>query len=294
MTGFLTNLLLFPATLHHVFGGYRGHEVAANLAGRSENVFTHYYLKCINNSIFGGLLMLFLLVFALTVIYKVYLKCFLFKIQCISDCKFEIHIEKKENQFNYNFKIDINKLLYVLTSFATIGFAYVTMIGSNLLSNRYIYPIYPIVALWIVSFLSWIIRNKIVVWCLTVILCILSFVKYGVDFQYSDYDKFAKKAETLKDDDCLLYYGDGWLDIYTALPLKFQYDETYFFHPKEIENLDNILHRRSSYDDVVVCLPDKMSTEEASNILNEIISKTEYNSYEYVYHFYTQAYLLKH
>ena len=91
----------------------------------------------------------------------------------------------------------------------------------------------------------------------------------------------------------MLYYGPDWLDTYTALPLKFQYDETYFFNSEDIENLNEILNERSSYDDVVVCLPDKMSNQDATDILNKIISNTEYTTYQSMYHFYTQAYLLE-
>ncbi len=40
-------------------------------------------------------------------------------------------------------------------------------------------------------------------------------------------------------------------------------------------------------------LPDPTSQEDAENIMNQILSVTEYTSYELVYQYYTQAYLLK-
>lgn len=91
----------------------------------------------------------------------------------------------------------------------------------------------------------------------------------------------------------MLYYGEDWLDIYTAFPLKFIFDETYFFDPNDISNLNDILNTRKSFDPIVVCLPDNMSDSDIELTLNDILNNTIYTEYEYIYHYYTQAYLLK-
>lgn len=295
--GFAINIFAFPATLHHVFGGYRGTEVIKNVAGRDENVFLDCYLKWINNSMFGGLLKLFILLLILVIIYKICSQYISVQIHAVQDSSFEIEFKRtkrKLNQkFEYNIKISKATLLYLLTSVATVGFAFVAIVGSQLKSNRYIYPIYPMISIWIVTSLCYMISRKIVVLCMVIIFCIFSIKKYGIDFRYSDYDNAYATAERLKGDDCLFYYGNEWLDVYTALPLKFIYDETYFFHSDEIGNIANILNNRVSYDEVVVSLPDNMSEEDATNILNGIIENTEFSSYEYVYHYYAQVYLLK-
>ena len=207
--------------------------------------------------------------------------------------KIRISIKKCEKEFEYEVTVDSYSIIYILMTIATVGFIYVATIGSNLVSNRYIYPAYPIISVWIISCLFCITKKKIIIWCISTLMCVCSFVKYGVDFQYNDYDEITQNGKMVQGDDCLLYYGPDWLDIYTALPLKFQYDETYFFNSDDIENLNEILNARSSYDDVVVCLPDKMSNQDATDILNKIISNTEYTNYQSMYHFYTQAYLLE-
>lgn len=292
LSGFLINLFLFPATLKHVFSGYRGTEVANNLQVRTENVFVESYLKWINNSIFGGFLKVFVLVAIGILIYKIYSVYFTMQIRKLSE-KIRISIKKCEKEFEYEVTVDSYSIIYILMTIATVGFIYVATIGSNLVSNRYIYPAYPIISVWIISCLFCITKKKIIIWCISTLMCVCSFVKYGVDFQYNDYDEITQNGKMVQGDDCLLYYGPDWLDIYTALPLKFQYDETYFFNSDDIENLNEILNARSSYDDVVVCLPDKMSNQDATDILNKIISNTEYTNYQSMYHFYTQAYLLE-
>ena len=288
MVGFFLNLVIFPATLYHVFKGYRGQEATSNLLGGRGEVISQY-LKWINNSLFGGLFLIVALFILAIVVYRYF---FSVKIEKKAEQSYTVIFEQREKR-KVQWELSLNTLLYLLSSFAIIGFAYVAMIGSNLVSNRYIYGIYPIVALWIVSILSWMIKDKRVILGLTAIMCLLSFVRYGVDFQYPEYPEYKEKAQTLEGDDCLLYYGTEWVDTYMALPLKFLYDESYFFAPEEIENLDEILAKRSTDDDVVVHLPDPTSKEDAESILNQILSATEYNSYELVYQYYTQAYLLK-
>ena len=167
------------------------------------------------------------------------------------------------------------------------------MMGSSLTSNRYIYAIYPIISVFVIAIFSLILRKCIIIFASVLIICCFSHWKYGIDFQYSDYDNVLEIAQQLRGMDCLLYYGDVWQDVYTAIPLKFIYNETYFLNPNEIGNVDKILNKRQSDNPVVVSLPDNMPEEESVAILDSILDKTSYSEYEYVYHYYTQAYLLK-
>ena len=302
--GFISNLLIFPATLSHVFSGYRGSEAFSNLENRSENVFELYYSKVINNSIFAGMFKLFVIIAIIAVIYKLFnyfVKIDLilinnnieFSIERIHDLKFYTH--------KHNVKIYGSSIIYALTSCAIVGYAYISIVGSSLISSRYIYPIYPIVAMWIVSFISWImaifctngIMIKVISYFVVLLLCFGSVKKYGIDFSYKEYPEYARQAEIAKGYDCLLYFGDVWWDIYTAYPLHFIYDETYLFNNADIDNLNEILDYRETKDNVVVCLSDGYNDEQTSNILNHIVDTTEYTDYECVYRYYMQVYLLK-
>ena len=289
LIGFVINLFIFPTTIDHVFKGYRGKEVIDNLTGREENVFADYYLGCINNSIFGGLLKVFVGLIIIIILYRLYSKYISVNSQDCSNSLFKIKIKNKTN-LEYNIKK--STLMYLLTSIAIIGFGFVAIVGSQLKYNRYIYPIYPIIALWIVSALCYIFKHKSVALCTVLAMNILSIKTNGIEYQYHDYTDAYEAAESIEGYDCLLYC-DGWQELYTGFTLKFLYNETYFLGPDELNNVTEILNNRSTYDNVVVSLPDFTTDEDATNILNTIIENTPYESYEYIYHYYAQVYLLK-
>lgn len=189
---------------------------------------------------------------------------------------------------------------FLLMLFACSMFAAIAVKGSELISNRYIYPVYPVLAMGIIFMTVSGIRqtfgrrqeNKILM-AVVLLLCILSVRTYGIDYLFSNYELFESQAEQVRGSDCLIYYGDEWLDVYTALPLKFIYDETYFLHPNEIENLSDILRLRETQDPVVVCLPDRWTQEEAEGVLGRIMKAGGFSGYRMVYHYYTQAYLMQ-
>lgn len=293
ISGFIVNLLLFPATINHVFNGYRGNEAIENLQTGRDRVFKQFYLQWINNSIFGGLGKILFLILIVGVIYKIISLWISVYIKSTGLLSYQLCIEKKATRTKYELVIDENVFLCILTSIGTLGFAYIAIVGSQLTSNRYIYPIYPMLAMLIIAVLSIIKIKKIIVCVLILVICVLSHEKYGIDYQYSDYDETDETAQRIKGTDCLLYYGEDWLDIYTAFPLKFIFDETYFFDPNDISNLNDILNTRKSFDPIVVCLPDNMSDSDIELTLNDILNNTIYTEYEYIYHYYTQAYLLK-
>lgn len=104
-------------------------------------------------------------------------------------------------------KVSHKALIYILSSIAIVGFAYVAIIGSNLHSNRYIYPIYPMVSIWIMSVVYWVfgtfikkddVVNVIAAACV-VVLCATSIHQYGIDFMYPNYPKAEESAKSLRD-----------------------------------------------------------------------------------------------
>lgn len=274
--GFVINLLIFPATLNHVFGGYRGVQVVNNLQKQQRNLFSVYY-PWTNNSIFGGMLVYFFCVVAVVIIYR--------------------YIERK-GTFIKRDHIPYSLLLY---SFASALWGAVVIKGSQMAQPRYIYPLYPWLALVIVYLLSFVIEtfskyahlNEVIMTALVVFLCASSIIRYGIDCQYPEYPNVEAQVEKLKGADCLLYSQNSWVDYYTALPLKLNYDESYFFNANEIKNLNKILRYRKTKNQVVVLLPDSMSKTDVKKTMKAIIGHTSFRSYSNVYNYYTQAYLLK-
>lgn len=300
MAAFAINLLVFPATLDHVFSGYRGTEAIKNLQGRSENALLDYYLKWIDESMFGGMWKLLLGILAVTFLYKLGKRYFKISFSSQGDIR-NISIEKRN--ISSKKKIDLHfgesDIAFLVTIFSVLMFILVSTQGSELKSNRYIYPIYPFIAILIIRVVSWIWSQwgeekteHSAVAIIAAIICIASIRTYGIDFQYSDYDAAAEKADSVQGYDCLLYYGDIWLDVSTCMPLKFVYDETYFFRKADISNMNEILAARETKNPVVICLPDEFSDEESENMLKELENICGYTGHELIYHYYTQAYLM--
>ncbi|MDD6423278.1 MAG: hypothetical protein PUF83_09560 [Intestinibaculum porci] len=275
LAGFACNLMIFPATLTHVFGGYRGTQVVTNLQGRTENVFTKYYLGWINNSIFGGL-MLYVFAIFFIVCLVIYLRQ--------KDIKVKDHISP----------------LFTLYSFTTIMSAIVIIKGSQMAQPRYIYALYPWLALVIVGMLSLIVQmfkvnthtKGFILSVLTLFIAGLSIYQYNVDCLYSDYPAIETKAKRVKGADCLIYQNPGWTDFYTAMPLKFNYDESYFFTSQEIPSLSKILAKRQSKDQIVVLLPDSFTKSQVKQTMKVICQSTHKKHYQAVYSYYSQAFLL--
>lgn len=302
IAGFLLALVVFPSTLRHVVG-YRGDEVLTNLSGREENVLL-IYLHWINQSIFGGYVKCFILIFAAIVFWKLFNQ-YLFHAKVIyskSSQEMVLYISKAERKrtYEYHLKIKRESVFFMLFLFSSIMFGIIAAKGSQIINNRYIYPVYPAIAFFIIAAAIFCLRQTVgkryenpILLVVIALLCILSIRSYGIDFLYSDYDSFKNQAEPMRGKDCLLLYGDEWLDVYTALPLKEIYDETYFLHPDEIEKLPEILCTRKTEDPVVVCLPDNYTSEDAEKVLGAIMVAGGWTEYQMIYQYYTQAYFMQ-
>lgn len=288
-------LCIFPETLKHIFFGYRGTEVIGNLSQRRDKGIIDTYLKLMNNSMFGGKFQFCLGIVVLLIGIYFFTKYFM-----AIDLTYNkntnivnIHFAKKDKlhlsvlQFVFN-----NELILELLLILSYGlFAFVAMKGSFLLHNRYLYPIYPIISLFTIKIIHKLLDmfigseyiRDILISTVCIVLCVESILGYGIDFMYADYDKIYEQVQEIKGTDCLLYYGDGWLDVYTNFTLRFVHDETYFMRSNEIDNLQDILLRRNTKNNLTVCLPIGYSDEETKIILDKVIAQTSAHSYRQIY-----------
>lgn len=293
--GGIINICVFPASLQHVFHGYRGEEVLRNIGGR-ENVFRKFYLKWINDSFFAGTLKIFVAL----AIFCLVLKAASFFVQYTrSGSKITLSLKKVSVRKQISFTISKKSVVVVLSALGFIGFSFFAIVGSQIRHNRYIYPVYPALAIVMLGFLYYFFHfvklpqkylNVTVLVCVA-LLTFGSVKKYRIDFSYPEYDGFKNQAKQCKGFDCLIFWP-RWVDIYTAFPLQFYYDETYFFTRDEIGTLDSILAKRKSADPIVVRLPEFLSNEEKQSILAEIEKATGYQSHSLRYKYYTEAYEL--
>lgn len=230
--GAVIALCIFPAAFRHVFGGYRGREVIANLAlGRDDNVMKTY-LQMINDSLFAGKFSIWLkLIILLTVIHI--LIRYIVKIEWTYDRTtrhVSLNINKRNNipRGGIQFVLKNEMILGFLLIFSYSMFFLIAVRGSNLVHNRYIYPIYPVIAIVVIQIMDRIVREFVRLgWLRIMVLFVIalglskgSLVEYRIDFMYDDYDALYQQAQKTRGTDCLLYYGEKWLDVYTLFPPK--------------------------------------------------------------------------
>ncbi len=287
---FLLNLLIFPATFAHVFNRNRGTEVLDNLGGSNREECFEYYCDKINKSFFAGTIKVFVVIGVMLILYRVFLNII------------DEWIGKKRMERDCPFDGDIYRIIIsTIIILSALGFAYVAIVGSGFMQNRYIYPIYPFFSLIVIAFFRKIISNiisqrvikalaKVV---LVTAMCIGSIRIYHIDYFYPDYPAIEEKANTVKGYDCLQYFGKRWVDLYGAFDLKMLYDESYFFNDNDIPNMQEILNKRKSQDNLVVSFSEKCSEETVDKVMHQIMEVTGHTDYQLVYNYYLQVYELK-
>lgn len=299
-------LCIFPAAVLHVFGGYRGTEVFANLAlGRDENV-TKTYLQMINDSLFAGKFGVCLKWGALLIVIHFLIR-YIVKIKWTYDREtryVKLKINKRDNpsigEIRFVLKNEMILEFLIILSYGI--FFLIAVQGSNLVHNRYIFPIYPIIAVIVTQIIDRIMGmfvrvgrvRRMLLLVIALGLCKGSLVKYRIDFMYDDYDVLYQQAQETKETDCLLYYGDQWLDVYTLFPLRMLHDETYFLRSGDMDDIAQILSGRTTANELTVCLPAGFSEEDTRRILEKVIAQTELQTYRRVYQYeYLQEWLLE-
>lgn len=292
-------LCIFPETLTHIFSGYRGTEVIYNLTHGSRDKILQTYLQMIDNSMFAGKFNLCFCLVLVLVLLNIIIKYFV-KIEYAYNEETKRITVKFTKRYDVSYgeiQITLKKelLMGFLIIFSYGLYFFVAVKGSNIIHNRYIYPVYPIVALVVIRIISGLIKNFIhslnlkifILSILSIMMCIGSVFSYRIDFMYFfDYDEIYQQALETSGTDCLFYYGDDWLNIFTWFPLRLLHDETYFMRSQDINNIEEILAKRDSKDNLVVCLPAAYSDEETCSILDVVTERAGKQGYRMIYKYY--------
>lgn len=296
-------LLLFPETFLHLFG-YRGSYAAKNVVGYAAEKFA-LYREWVNKAFFGNTAQFFLILLLFLVFVKV-VQAFFVKIKIKSGQGSVFFIELEKLNFDKKtFKISFDeKMIWIFSCLiAILAYMYVAVQGSELWSLRYLYPIFPLLAVFVIFIFLKIIGSssnsiKLLVVIAVLVLCGMSVKAYGIDWMYPDYIENNCRAQTqeLAGKDALIVCRDrGWINVYQAIDLYLEMDETRCILLEEIENIESILGERNSFDDVLICFAadSAFHEEEKTEILDKILSLTGYRSYDLRYDFLTAAYLLE-
>lgn len=298
--GVIFAILVFPATLKHIFG-YRGEYATENIGGFEWDRIKVYF-DFIDKYLFGKsatILVLFLLLLFAAHILQVF-----FKIEILrtNHAAVSVRISRKEKaeRLNKEITITFENWLFLSMSLAAMFFAYVAIQGSSIQSNRYIYGLYPLLALLTIAIIDFTLKRKKLKRAVFVMVCTvipaLSVFGSGIEWAYQDYPG-TDVILPISGNDIVIVCRDGqWINVLQGFPVYLEMDEIRCVYESEIDNINQFLQERSTTDDPVTVAfysDAQYSDEERSNILNRIIDSTEYTTWEKVYDYQTKVYLLE-
>ena len=251
-------LVIFPATVTKHLNGYRGSYATDAIGSFSMDKFK-LYLSMIDDELFAGLLKIFCFVSVIYLFYR------------FLDCMVNLAVERDEEKHSFLLSFDLQKpslnmthgtirvtdnfLMLISIVFATLVFFYVAVQGSEIINVRYIYPVYPIIALIAMYIIALIIKKKIYRIVSILILLGISFLSVctnGIDWSYLDYKNHETDAESLKHGDCIIINRQGyWWNVLQAINIYSDMSEVRALYDTDLNQFQVLLDERTSTEDSV-------------------------------------------
>lgn len=292
ITGLLVALMVFPATLSHVFG-YRGSYATHNITGISEKKFI-YYIKYVNRACFAGILPV--LILAATVLVFIYILTRFVDISIKtqrSGMKLSYNVSVKRRDISKEFSgiLEGRRILFASVCVADFILAFVSIQGSELVNARYIYSslaVFIIVLVWCLKKLVSVVTKKhimTVTSILCIFLCVGSLMANGVDWQYEDY-KYKKTAiEEMRGQDCIIvcHGNNKWNNIYAGVNVFSQMGRCRYVYDEQLR--DVLEYIKDCSDEVYVAFINDPKYEKGAiqNMLKRIIKASKYEHFELQY-----------
>lgn len=302
-SGVALALVIFPATITRHLNGYRGSYATDSIGSFSLNKFKMYF-SMIDDELFAGFIKIFC---CFGIIYLLF-----HLLACIISLTAERDEETHSFLVSFNLKkptlrissgtirVTDNFLMLMSIIFATTIFFYVAVQGSEIISVRYIYPIYPIIALVVMYLIIQVLKKQT---CIAVsalvMLGVALFGVYtnGIDWSYLDYKDYKVYAEQLKNDDCVIINRQGyWWNVLQAINVYYNMNEVHALYDTDINTLQTLLDERSTVENpVCIAFPgdSNYSQDEKLEIMNRILGETIYTDYTLTYDYNTTIYTLK-
>lgn len=268
------SLLIFPDMINHLFYSDRGTQAMSNFKSESGSGFSNSF-HWMNQLFFGGFFPIFI------VLSLLFWGIFLYK-----------HIKKQEKNSAQLFLWIIfwASVLYIILIMKIAPFSDASE------GNRYMYPIYPLLALTIAMFMNYIpdkIKIKLPAMCiLSIWIGLYTITNGGVQYRYPETEECILLAQEDKNKDCIFIYDKDWFsDIYHDIFCLMQYDELYFLERNDLDYLPEILDRRSTKQDgLIVAFWDILSDEEVKQYSQQIMNIMGYETCEYRYTYQSNVY----
>lgn len=210
-SGIGASVLVFPSVLKHVFSGYRGTEAVDNLA--SGNLFGKIseYVTYVNLELLGGYLRYIVLAVVVAVAALLIKNCIKVK---------KIKNEGIAIEYHLQGNLTLTKAEYVDISFFIAAIAYAILVASmsSISANRYIFPAYPFIVLYLTWFIFLLIKCFVskkayrlaavsVIWA----LMLMSQYKNGyIDYLYKGYAATQETVAQYSDRDVLYVSRDAF------------------------------------------------------------------------------------
>ncbi len=295
--GVFLALAIFPATYQHIFG-YRGDYTTKHIGGFSAEKFRSYW-GFIDQSLLGGCFWILLVICVIAILWHIVKPA-------VHSCSFEkgsfcVKFCFRHTMWDKSFSLYVTpqKWLLAFVVIAVAGFCYVAIQGSDITSSRYIYPIFPLLALFLVVLLQkalFNIRGKSAILCVAALaLPILSIKAYGIDWLYADFDRKNPNVEKLTGMDCVIICkDDAWVNVLQAINVYVNMDEVRCVYASDIGNIGDVVAERNTDDPLCIAFYSNAmySEDERLAYLDEILEKTPYEQYIKVYDYNTVIYQL--
>ena len=299
-TGVILAVIVFPATIKNHINGYRGSYATKSIGAVSPDKF-RIYSAMIDSELFAGMIRI------ITVVVMMYLIC---KVLC-----WVTNLTVTRNNATHGYLVQFNLkrptldlchgaievtedwLLLLSVVFATIAFFYVAVQGSEIINVRYIYSIYPIVALCVGYLLFYVFKRhtaKIICAGCALFVAVLSIKVNGIDWSYTDYKDHKYEVEQLKNTDCVIVNRhDYWWNVLQGLNVYINMDEIRALYDTDLSQFQTLINERHSVDNpVCVAFPgdSNYSEDEKNAMLDTILESTSYSKYTLLYDYYTVIY----
>lgn len=256
-------LAIFPYMIKHILGGKRGKDSFRslfNLGDYSHNLIK--YIRMYDKELFGGFL-IFMLLFRLLGV--------LVKRKTLRDC-----VKTNTNKTIAIFIMTLSVIMFTLLIAKIAPFQ----------TDRYVFCVFPIVYILIMTFLYIIerlffrksIMNNIILIIVIFVINLTSFSAFGVEYLYLDHENRQEFVEANRNIPCMFVYEYESCDIYfDYLELK-EYASTRYIREDNLDNLNQ--NGYSNYNELIFV----EKNFEPNIVVKKVLDQNkELNHYELIY-----------
>ena len=267
--GIGASILVFPSALEHVFSGYRGTEAVDNLANGNLLGKISEYVTYVNLELLGGYLRYIVLAIVVAVVGFVIRNCISFK---------KIKDEGIAVEYHLQGRLKLTKAEYVNVSFFIAAIAYAILVASmsSISANRYIFPAYPLIVLYLTWFAFFLVRcfiskKRYILAAVSILWALMLVAQYKngyIDYLYKGYAATQETMAQYSDSD-VLYVSQDAFPIYRDMMFVAKAERFIPIRTSELRSsLQEIVEDIKS-SDVIIYIYKEHNDEDVLNIICE-------------------------